>query len=76
MSDECVCNIYAITKRLFNDNILINDFVEILDEDEFEDIEEIDTSDCTMSDTFNIHEDTINDLIKNQKKIIERIKND
>lgn len=64
----------------------INDEVEILDEEEFEDIEEIETSyggDCKhrifesngvsyeVSPTM---KNKINQLIKNQKKIIERLK--
>lgn len=61
----------------------LNDEVEILDEEEFEDIEEITIRDKTigfpngewtarnMDKAFSIK---INQLIKNQKKIIERLK--
>ena len=55
-------------------NILINAFnenVEILDEEEFEDIKDI-TQDCFDNWTCAKH---INQLIKNQKKIIEKLKN-
>ena len=58
-----------ITKYLSNE-------VEILDEeDEFEDIEEMNLDiDCTIEYNFGEVYDTINQLIKNQKKIIERLK--
>lgn len=62
----------------------INDFVEILDEeDEFEDIGEIIYPDLNKDYEFELHHkhieeiyDTINQLIKNQKKIIERLKDE
>ena len=56
----------------------LNDEVEILDEeDEFEDIEEMNLDiDCTTEYNFGEVYDTINQLINNQKKIIERLKND
>ena len=50
----------------------LNDEVEILDEDEFIDIEEI-TQECFDNWTCAKH---INQLIKNQKKIIERLSNE
>ena len=59
----------------------LNDEVEILDEeDEFEDIEELSFKDLAISinETYNDNVDVlmnkINELIKNQKKIIERLK--
>lgn len=54
----------------------LTDEVEILDEeDEFEDIEEMNLDvDCTCEWNFGEVYDTINQLIKNQKKIIERLK--
>ena len=50
--------------------------VEILDEeDEFEDIEEMNLDiECTTDWNFGEVYDTINQLIENQKKIIERLK--
>ena len=66
---------------LFADRIIIqehlNDEVEILDEeDEFEDIEEIDDTKlgCYINSVDSVLLKRINDLIKNQKKIIERLK--
>ena len=50
--------------------------VEII-EDEFIDIEEIgadETSNLDLAETFDFLEEKINQLIKNQKKIIERLK--
>lgn len=45
------------------------------EEDEFEDIEEMNLDvDCTCEWNFGEVYDTINQLIKNQKKIIERLK--
>lgn len=79
----CIENIIY---KLDNKVIYLNDEVEILDEEEFEDIEEIETSyggDCKhrifesngvsyeVSPTM---KNKINQLIKNQKKIIERLK--
>lgn len=60
----------------------LNDEVEILDEDEFIDIEELDVEcdDCGRIDGIYMarpeveERKIINDLIKNQKKIIERLK--
>ena len=62
---------------------ILNDEVEILnEEDEFEDIEEIIYPDLNKDYEFELHHkhieeiyDTINQLIKNQKKIIERLNN-
>ena len=56
---------------------MLNDEVEILDgEDEFKDIEEMNFDvDCTYDWKFGEVYDTINQLIKNQKKIIERLNN-
>lgn len=54
----------------------LNEELEILDEeDEFEDIEEMNLDvNCTCEWNFGEVYDTINQLIKNQKKIIERLK--
>ena len=65
----------------------LNDEVEILDEEEFEDIKEIDTTGFGVDKSLTYDEvrehtannikllaDTIDKLIKNQKKIIERLK--
>ena len=65
----------------------LNDEVEILDEEEFEDIKEIDTTGFCVDKSLTYDEvrehtannvkllaDTIDKLIKNQKKIIERLK--
>ena len=77
-------NNYRITngyELLFDDYFFehcsLTDKVEILDEeDEFEDIEEMNLDiDCTTEWNFGEVYDTINQLIKNQKKIIERLKN-
>lgn len=56
----------------------LNDEVEILDEEnEFEDIEEMNLDiDCTTEWNFGEVYDTINQLIKNQKKIIMRLKDE
>ena len=65
---------------LFADRLIIQehltDELEILDEeDEFEDIEEMNLDvNCTCEWNFGEVYDTINQLIKNQKKIIERLK--
>ena len=54
--------------------------VEILEsEDEFEDIEEIgvdETSNLDIAESFDFIEEKLNQLIKNQKKIIERLKDE
>ena len=54
----------------------LRDEVEILDEeDEFEDIEEMNLDiDCTTEWNFGEVYDIVNQLINNQKKIIERLK--
>lgn len=55
-----------------------NDKVEIPnEEDKFEDVEEMNLDiDCTTEWNFGEVYDTINQLIKNQKKIIERLKDE
>lgn len=73
-----------IFKKNIKPNVLLNDEIEILDEEEFTDIEEfeehklINTRDILELEMFinKINADynyKINQLIKNQKKIIERI---
>lgn len=47
--------------------------LEELEDKEYDDIEKIDTTDFGISDTFDIYETAINRLIKNQKKIIEKL---
>ena len=74
---------YLFSER--DDVSFLNDEVEILDgEDEFEDIEEIDidkVKDEFVNYNYNVYDliylfgVTMNQLIKNQKTIIERIKN-
>ena len=65
-----------------NTSHFINDYVEILDEEEFEDIIELDnnfTLECISDELPNseweksVISKKINQLIKNQKKIIERL---
>ena len=55
-----------------NTSHFINDYVEILDEEEFEDIEEIEIKEIEESSHLEFKK-RINSLIKNQKKIIERL---
>ena len=72
---------YFLFKAIFKDGKNhLNDEVEILDEeDEFEDIKEIgsdDTIGLDVCESFEFLEEKINQLIKNQKKIIERLKDE
>ena len=53
----------------------LNDYVEILDEEEFEDIEELSDKELWLTENQQITMvKTINQIIKNQKKIIEKLK--
>lgn len=54
---------------------ILNDEMEILEEDEFEDIEEFVFGEVEDAAHYEM-KDKINQLIKNQKKIIERLKDE
>jgi hypothetical protein len=60
----------------FTDDFVLTLKVEIIKDDEFEDIEEIDSTGCTISSADVKEMATINQLIRNQRKIIERLKKD
>ena len=83
-------NYYLLDKSLQDDNYrfylsecflessMFDKCIKILDDaDEFEDIEEIgsdDTIDLDICESFELLEERVNQLIKNQKKIIEKLK--
>lgn len=65
--------IFYISQRLLNDEIEI---IEEVEDKEYEDIEEIDNNEfCMMNNTAEIFElyKRVDKLIRNQKKIIERL---
>ena len=66
---------YVIYDRLYEEDLTLNDEVEII-EDEFIDIEKINNGYYHENqDRINeMFKNTINDLIENEKKMIERIK--